>query len=609
MSEENKIIGPRILAYNPGHNGSAAYIVNGEIQYYIEEERLSRQKYDGHPILSMEKALQEGVDIIIQGGTGPAAGPVGFFGEDHMQSYFRKKAPNAQLLDLSGKHHLGHAAAGFFGSGWDKAISIVVDGAGSGQVLDDEQTGVRTIAYEVESAFVADINEDNILNQIYSALGGNIGDVDVRHTVEYGGDFEKGKITDTPGIVKTYEAISDQLGFGYIEAGKTMGLAPYGKKNSDIPNFFNKDGIADKNLFLPKYPGGALYLGNLGDHGKTDWHHDSSLVTDYQKDLAWRVQEDTQEQLGNLIEAMINKTDIKKVCISGGYGLNVVANYYLLERFPDVEFYIDPISHDGGTAIGLAKLLWHWETKDKTLKPLTTAYLGGLATEFEYKEQLEHIQNGGAEVTDVTPTEVAQLIADRNIVSIFHGRSEAGPRALGNRSILYDPTDPNGKDHVNTVKGREWFRPFAASMQQEYFEEWFETRGLKESPYMMYAMNFKLEKHGEVPAVTHVDGTCRIQTVTAEQNEVYYNLIEEFRKITGIPMLFNTSFNLGGQPLVETIYDAMNTLASSDIEYLYLPEVGKMIRLKENLRKKFEEEQKKLQAEADENQQEVNNNN
>jgi carbamoyltransferase len=184
---------------------------------------------------------------------------------------------------------------------------------------------------------------------------------------------------------------------------------------------------------------------------------------------------------------------------------------------------------------------------------------------------------GDIETTDVTPADIAKMISEKNIVAMVQGRSEAGPRALGNRSILYDPTDPKGKDTVNKVKGREWFRPFAGSMMQEHFAEWFETYGMEESPSMMYAMDFKLEKHGECPAITHVDGTCRIQTVTKEQNEVYHTLIDEFRKITGVPILFNTSFNLAGEPLVETLDDAMRTIKNSDINYLYLPELGKLV--------------------------------
>ena len=183
------------------------------------------------------------------------------------------------------------------------------------------------------------------------------------------------------------------------------------------------------------------------------------------------------------------------------------------------------------------------------------------------------------EVTETTDAEVAQLIKDRNIVTIFQGRSEGGPRALGNRSILYDPTDPDGKDFVNTVKGREWFRPFAASVLKEHAKEWFDMKGLRETPYMMYALEVSDEHIGEIPAVTHVDGTCRIQTVSKLDNTSYYALIKEFYKLTGVPILFNTSFNLGGEPLVETIDDAIHTLRNSKLEYMYMPELGKLVKV------------------------------
>ena len=152
---------------------------------------------------------------------------------------------------------------------------------------------------------------------------------------------------------------------------------------------------------------------------------------------------------------------------------------------------------------------------------------------------------------------------------MFQGRAEAGPRALGNRSILYDPTDVNGKDFVNTVKGREWFRPFAGTVLKEHANEWFDLRGMDETPYMMYAVELQSKAIGELPAITHVDGTCRVQTVTEEQNKHYYDLISEFHKLSGVPVLFNTSFNLAGEPLVEDLKDAIHTLRSSKIEYLY----------------------------------------
>ncbi len=177
----------------------------------------------------------------------------------------------------------------------------------------------------------------------------------------------------------------------------------------------------------------------------------------------------------------------------------------------------------------------------------------------------------------VTPLDVAELIANKNIVALFQGRSEAGHRALGNRSILYDPRDPSGKDHVNIVKQREWYRPFAASVLLEHAHDWFDMAGLKESPFMMFAVDVIKNKQKLIPCVTHVDGTCRIQTVTKEQNINFYNLINEFYKLTNVPMLFNTSFNLAGEVIVETEEEAIDVIKRSKIEYLYLPEKQTLI--------------------------------
>jgi carbamoyltransferase len=177
----------------------------------------------------------------------------------------------------------------------------------------------------------------------------------------------------------------------------------------------------------------------------------------------------------------------------------------------------------------------------------------------------------------VAPLDVAELIANKNIVALFQGRSEAGHRALGNRSILYDPRDPNGKDHVNIVKQREWYRPFAASVMLEHAHDWFDMAGLKDSPFMMFAVDVLEDKQKLIPCVTHIDGTCRIQTVTKEQNINFYNLIDAFYKLTGVPMLFNTSFNLAGEVIVETEEEAIDVIKRSKIEYLYLPKKQTLI--------------------------------
>jgi len=177
----------------------------------------------------------------------------------------------------------------------------------------------------------------------------------------------------------------------------------------------------------------------------------------------------------------------------------------------------------------------------------------------------------------VSYSDVIDLLVAGNIVAMYQGRSEAGPRALGNRSILFDPRVKDGKDIVNKVKNREWYRPFAGTILKEFVHEWFDMRGLDESPFMMYAVNAKENAKELVPAIIHVDGTCRIQTVTQEQNLHYYNLINEFYKRTEVPILFNTSFNLAGDPLVETMDDAFDTLRKTEIKYLYLPERNELL--------------------------------
>ena len=169
--------------------------------------------------------------------------------------------------------------------------------------------------------------------------------------------------------------------------------------------------------------------------------------------------------------------------------------------------------------------------------------------------------------------EAVEQILNQQVVAIFQNSSEYGPRGLGNRSLLFDPRNKNGKDIVNKIKKREWFRPFAGTVLLENAHDWFDMGTIKESPYMSYAIPVKEEKKSVIPAITHVDGTCRIQTVTQEQNKNFYELIKEFYKRTEVPMLFNTSFNLAGEPLVETLDDARSTIERSDLEYIYLPDL------------------------------------
>ena len=175
------------------------------------------------------------------------------------------------------------------------------------------------------------------------------------------------------------------------------------------------------------------------------------------------------------------------------------------------------------------------------------------------------------EVVRDLETVIDLLVDKEQIVAIFQGESEWGPRALGNRSILFDPRHPQAKQIVNKVKMREDYRPFAGSVMLEHADEYFDMKQLKESPWMSFAIQAREKAYKDIPSLVHADGTCRIQTVTREQNKNYYDLIEAFYNITGVPMVFNTSFNLGGEALVETIEDALTTCQNSQINYLYVP--------------------------------------
>jgi carbamoyltransferase len=291
------------------------------------------------------------------------------------------------------------------------------------------------------------------------------------------------------------------------------------------------------------------------------------------------VQTETQEQVANLIRHAVEITGNRNVVVSGGYGLNCVANYYYLNELKDLDInlYVEPISNDAGTAIGAAHLFYQSLNKDNIVYPKTDPLYLGPTYSYDISDIEELVGEYGATIVEADHNKLVELITSKNIVAVFQGRSENGPRALGNRSLLFDPRFEDGKDFVNSVKRREYFRPFAGSILEEDVHEWFDLRGMPSSPTMMYAVNCQEGIAEKIPSIIHVDGTCRIQTVNREQNPHYYDIIKAFKDQTGVPIVFNTSFNLGGEPLVETLEDALWTLQQSNIEYLYLPEFGRLI--------------------------------
>ena len=594
-----------IAGVTRGHNGGVCLLKDGEVVFAIEEERLSRNKYDGGPFAAMIKILEytKKLDYLVIAHTqslSQTAGRVDFSGDDVYTGLARKLGlidrksnphDHPQVIDLSRTHHKLHAAAAFYRSGFKDAVALIVDGAGTFIPMNIGNQVETT--WELETIF--DCKYPAEFKTLYKHQGGRgpWGSARIQKFPS-DGEGEEGTheliLDDSAGITKAYEAVTQYCGWAPIEAGKTMGLFPYGKPNEKIPSIYTDlEGksswkTANRDVIIPTYPNGALVNEGRFPELHTPNNYDGDLTTlQNRRDMAYAIQVESQSMVLDLIRKAVEMSGNKNVVLSGGYALNCVANYWYLEQLKEegINLYVEPVSNDAGTAMGAALLTHYKVTEDKTVRnPVQTLYDGPEYTLTE-KEIFDIANKYDADrVFRVTNDDVVDLIVEKNIVSIWQGRSENGPRALGNRSIMYDPRDPDGKDLVNRIKRREYFRPFAGSILQEHVHEWFDLRGMEDTPFMMYAVKCQEGIEEKIPAIIHVDGTCRIQTVTQEQNKNYYDLINTFYIKTGCPIIFNTSFNLGGEPLVETLDDGVRTLANSLIEYMYLPEYGLMVEVK-----------------------------
>lgn len=591
-----------IAAIARGHNSGVCLLHNGELVLSIEEERLSRNKYDGGPLASMVKILDytDRLDYLVIAHTQPLgqAGTIDFTGDDMYTGLARKLGlidrnanphEHPQVIDLSRTHHKLHAACAFYRSGFDSAVGVVVDGAGTFVPMNIGRD--QEMTWELETIFSCDYPSE--FKTLYKHMAGRgpwgsarIAEMDSTSEGEEG--THEMVLDESAGITKAYEAVTQYCGWAPIEAGKTMGLFPYGKPNDSIPKIYTDGGggswkTSDRNVIVPTYPNGAVVNEGRYESLYTPPDCDDLTMLENRRDLAYAIQTESQQMVLDLIRKAVDMSGNKNVVLSGGYGLNCVANYWYLDQLKDegINLFVEPVSNDAGTAIGAALLQYHRVTGSSDIRGKLENLYTGLSHMYTIDQIVDTADKYNADsVTDATHKDVVELITNKNIVAMFQGRSEAGPRALGNRSILYDPRDPNGKDHVNEIKRREYFRPFAGSILQDHVHEWFDLRGMDETPFMMYAVRCQDGIEEKIPSIIHVDGTCRIQTVTREQNLHYYDLIETFYEKTGCPIIFNTSFNLGGEPLVETLDDACRTLANSGIEYLYLPEYSKLISIK-----------------------------
>jgi carbamoyltransferase len=427
-------------------------------------------------------------------------------------------------------HHLSHAASAFLVSPFEEAAILTVDGVG------EWSTATSGVGRGSDIQLLKEIRFPHSLGLLYSAF--------------------------------TY-----YLGFKVNSAEyKVMGLAPYGK-----PTYYDKvrelidikdDGSFVMNMKYFEYPYGLKMTNGYFDElfGGPP-RVPETRMNQRHFDIAASVQKVTEEIMMKMAEHLHRETGMERLCLAGGVALNCVANGKILREGPYKDIYVQPGAGDAGGAIGVAFYIWNSVLKNLRTFVMDSALWGPHYTREEMKE---HLDLFGAKYVELPREEMlrrtAQLIAEQQVVGWFQGRMEFGPRALGSRSILADARNPKMKDLLNLkVKFREGFRPFAPSVLEDRAPEFFELDG--KSPFMLLVAQVRDDRR-VIPSVTHVDGSARLQTVSREENELYYDLIAEFGRQTGVPVIINTSFNVRGEPIVCSPRDAYRCFMRTNMDYL-----------------------------------------
>ena len=540
----------RVIGISPAHDSSVCVYEDGKIISFLKEERFSRIKKDKSPIISLQKTFEniKNVDAFAFCSVENAD----LF--NYFESLVSKFSSFQHSIDLSDLHHLQHASLSFYNSGFQEAAAIVIDRNGS---------IFLNSARESESIFYCSYPYNFIPVYKNFWIGNNL----IHDKLKNFDNINNTEIeaNSMHGIVKVYESATSLIRQNPLENGKTMGLAAYGKENKNFPPlFFNKTNIPIDAIFEHEDFGyGQCSCNKVMKEMSTD----DINIHNYQPyaDYAYHVQKETQDAVAYLVEKAISKTKTKNIVLSGGYALNVVCNHYFIKKFPDVNFYFEPIADDSGNSIGGAMLFYRMLTEDNNVYDQSDTFIHGK------KYDLSSI-NG----KNVSINTIAKKLSEGKSIAIYEGLAEAGPRALGHRSILYYPSDKNSKDTVNKIKKREWYRPFAAAVLEEDAPKYFNMSGIPSSPYMTISFPANDFTKKLFPGIVHVDGSCRIQTVNSS-NKTMFSLLNELKKITEHGILLNTSFNLAGEPLVETPEEALETLQKSDLNYIWFPEIGKIV--------------------------------
>lgn len=566
MNEKEKVIILGISCFY--HDAAAALLVDGKIVAAAQEERFSRKKHDADfpeqsiayclksqgigirdvshvvfydkPIAKFERLLQTYIKVWPRGlGSFIMAMKTWMKEKLWIEGIICKKLGyNGDILFT--EHHYSHAASAYYGSDFHDAVLVTMDGVG--------EWDTTTVGY----------GKDNVVR--------------LTHTLHF---------PHSLGLL--YSALTYYLGFKVNSAEyKVMGLAPYGNPDIYYDTFKKLISIADDGSYELNMDYFAYEYGKTMTNKKFNAlfggppRGSESELTERHKDIAAALQKITEEIVLKIARHAQKLYPSKNICLAGGVALNCVANGKILQDGLFEGVYIQPASGDAGGAIGAACYVYFDILKNKKKNGvMENVYLGPDFDNKQISSFLEDISEKKMQkklryqfLTDSDLfSKTAQLIADNDVVGWFQGRMEFGPRALGNRSIIADARDKENWQRVNLkIKFRESFRPFAPTVLEDYAQDYFDLNG-HPSPYMLLVADVK---KSNIPAVTHVDNSARIQTVSRKENERYYNLLHAFYEEAKCPVVINTSFNVRGEPIVCTPQDAFSCFVNTDMDYLVL---------------------------------------
>jgi len=544
-----------------GHDAAAALVIDGKLVAASEQERFCRKKHTGefpidaiHHCLSAAGIQIEDIDEIAHGfdyapfreifSLDPLSAQLykEVYSRDALLGQLRKHFsafPGERFHPVG--HHIAHAASAAWTSGWEECLIVVNDAMG-----------------EVQSLSVYHFS-DNKFKKLCEIPA-----------------------NDSIGIL--YSLVTMHLGFDFnSDEYKIMGLAPYGAPQR-FREFFEKavELRADGSIRIPllrmsrsreERENYQVTRGYLDRHLISRRSPDDEIAQDH-KDVAAALQECLNRVVMHVCGHFGRQTGLKRIALAGGVALNCTSNGKLVDSGVFDEVYVQPASGDDGTALGAA--LYRASFNGGVHNTRMPAPFFGPAYSAECVERTlrkfgRMVQVRRFDSLESTCSEAARLIADGRVVAWYRGRMEYGPRALGNRSILADPGDSGMRDRINAmVKMREAFRPFAPACSREQAHLWFRIAPGTSLPYMITIVDVRPEHRAALPAITHVNGSARLQTVSAEDNPDFHNLLRAVGKTTGREMVLNTSFNVKGQPIVNTPTEAVDTFLGTGIEFLFL---------------------------------------